>query len=410
MTDGIPTTTRPARDGGGDPARRRRARHLFALVAAGVLALGACNGDDGTDEDAGGAGGATTATQPAAAAAPLVFNGQGNDLVAYATEPPFEDQVVIPHYDEARQPDGLDINAQICFDPDDPRRFVAGEDTLQSTTGEPGWGIFELEGDRIGELSARQVGKLVPTYQPTADNPENYGCGFLADGRIVTTDIGDQVSGANGQLIVWFPPFESRDVGYCKLDVTLPTAQSILVDGDSVYVAAARGGVFRYDATTFPTSPAPEDGCDGEDGTGAPLATGVTREQFLSADDTNGIATPAGLALGPDGQLYVSSVFNGVISEFTRDGTFVRRVLEPPAGETLGERPFTTGTPLGIGVGPDGTLYYADIGIVVSEGGVGPGERTGTVRRIRFADGEPQPPETMADGLAFPDGIGVWVP
>lgn len=393
-----------------------RAVRLVAAALATALVLGACSGDDDGDGDAstpdttGTGGDASTTTEPEAPAAPVVFNGQGNDLVAYASEPPFTEQVVIHHHDATEAPDGLDINAQICFDPENPRRFVAGEDTLQSSTGEPGWGIFELEGGAIGELSARQVGKLVPTYQPTNDNPENYGCGFLADGRIVTTDIGEQVTGANGQLVVWYPPIESRDVEYCKLDITLPTAQSILVDGESVYVAAARGGVFRYDATAFPTSATPEGGCDGTDETGAPFATGISREPFITADDANGIATPAGIALGPGGQLFVSSVFNGVISEFTRDGTFVRRVLQPPAGETLGERPFSTGTPLGIGVGPDGTLYYADIGIVVSDGGVGPGDSTGTVRRIRFVDGEPQAPETMAGGLAFPDGIGVWVP
>jgi len=394
-------------------SRGRTARFVAAALAA-ALALGACSDDDRDDASVpsatGADGGASTTTEPQTPATAIVFSGQGNDLVAYASEPPFTGQVVIPHYDATEAPDGLDINAQICFDPDNPRRFVAGEDTLQSTTGEPGWGIFELEGDTVGELSAREVGKLVPTYQPTDDNPENYGCGFLSDGRIVTTDIGDQVTGSNGQLIVWFPPFESRDVEYCKLDVTLPTAQSILVDGESVYVAAARGGVFRYDATTFPTSATPEGGCDGTDGTGAPLATGIEREPFITADDANGMATPAGLALGPGGQLFVSSVFNGVISEFTRDGRFVRRVLQPPAGETLGERPFSTGTPLGIGVGPDGTLYYADIGIVISDDGVGPGDSTGSVRRIRFVDGEPQAPETMAEGLAFPDGIGVWVP
>jgi len=32
------------------------------------------------------------------------------------------------------------------------------------------------------------------------------------------------------------------------------------------------------------------------------------------------------------------------------------------------------------------------------------------VRRIRFVDGEPQPPEVMADGLAYPDGIGIYQP
>jgi hypothetical protein len=41
---------------------------------------------------------------------------------------------------------------------------------------------------------------------------------------------------------------------------------------------------------------------------------------------------------------------------------------------------------------------------------LGPGSGTGKVRRITFEDGEPQPPETMASDLAFPDGIGVFVP
>jgi hypothetical protein len=69
------------------------------------------------------------------------------------------------------------------------------------------------------------------------------------------------------------------------------------------------------------------------------------------------------------------------------------------------------GTPLGIGVGPEGSIYYADIGIVNDpEEGLGPGDGTGKVRRIAFVDGEPQPPEIMDEGLAFPDGIGVYVP
>ena len=105
----------------------------------------------------------------------------------------------------------------------------------------------------------------------------------------------------------------------------------------------------------------------------------------------------------------MSSVFTGVINEYDAEGAFVRTVLSPPPGEQLGEQTFSTGTPLGLGVGPDGTLYYADIGITVTDEGIGPGPE-GTVRRIRFIDGEPRPPEIMARGLEFPDGIGVWVP
>ena len=71
-------------------------------------------------------------------------------------------------------------------------------------------------------------------------------------------------------------------------------------------------------------------------------------------------------------------------------------------------RLLSTGTPLGIGVGPDGSVYYADIGIVTPDR-VGPGDGTGTVRRIAFdASGTPQAPQLMDEGLAFPDGIGIW--
>ena len=41
---------------------------------------------------------------------------------------------------------------------------------------------------------------------------------------------------------------------------------------------------------------------------------------------------------------------------------------------------------------------------------IGPADGEGTVRRIRFRGGEPRPPETMADGLTFPDGLGVYLP
>lgn len=375
-----------------------------------ALALSACSSsnDDASDP----ATDPTTTTSPVEPAAPIVFNGQGNDLAAYETEPPFKKQIVIHHRD-AEHPDGLDINAQICFDPKNPERFVAGEDTLQDSTGKAGWGIFELSGTEVGKLSAEQVGKLAPTYQGSNDNPENYGCGFLADGRILTTDIGNQAEGpGDGQLIVWFPPFDSRDVKYCKLDVALVTGQSILVDGDAVYVAQSRppaAGIYKYDATTFPTDATPAGGCDGKDSTGAPMATKIAKTKFVVPDDANGVGTPAGIAKAKNGNFYVSSVFTGVISEFDSDGTFVRTILKPAADDALGAEPFDTGTPLGMAVAPDGSIFFADIGIVATADGIGPGRGTGHVRRIVFdAQGKPSAPEIMDRDLAYPDGIGIF--
>ena len=179
----------------------------------------------------------------------IVFNGQGNDLDAYSAVEPFKHQTVITT--RAKDPKGLDLNAQICFFPDG-KRFIAGEDTSQPDPIQ-GWGIFELSGTKVGKLDATEIGKLQPTYQGSTDNAENYGCGILSDGRVVTSDIGNQATGdGDGQLIVWFPPFTkgftttpkgaSGKVPYCKIDVGIGTAGGIAVDDDdNVYVASARG-------------------------------------------------------------------------------------------------------------------------------------------------------------------------
>jgi hypothetical protein len=391
-----------------------RTRSMMLALTSLLLLATACSSSSKSDATAPSTTAANTPTTTAVPAHPtLVFNGQGNDLGAYLAEPPFTKQLVDHHRDD-EHPEGLDLNGQICFDPKMPNRFVAGEDTLQDTTGEPGWGIFDLSGTELGKLSIKQVGKLVPTYQNSSSNPENYGCGFLPDGRILTTDVGNQASGpGDGQLIVWFPPFESRNVKYCKVDVTLTTGQGLLVDGDSVMVAQARGdnaGISKFKIADLPTSNTASGGCDGKDATGAPMATNVKSTMFIPPTKPNTLATPNAIAKGPNGHLFVSSVFNGVIAEFTADGTFIRDVLKPPAGEVLGEKPFSTGTPLGVGVGPDGSVFYADIGIVATSEGIGPGRGTGHVRRIAFdAAGKPQPPEIMDSDLAFPDGIGIWV-
>ena len=166
----------------------------------------------------------------------LVFNGEANRLNAYAPPPgeaeEFPKQTVIPSAADDPK-NGRDINAQICFDPSNPRNFIAGEDTGQesgaSEGGGQGWGYFTLSGNAIGELGWAQLGKLETTYSHMAPetNPENYGCGFLSNGALVTSDVGDQDPGepGTGQLIMWFPPFDaSGQVPFCKIDTAIPTA------------------------------------------------------------------------------------------------------------------------------------------------------------------------------------------
>ena len=408
--------------------RKRLTNVLAALVAAATLA--ACSGDDdgGDSGDDAGAGGPTTPTDEAPAA--IVLSTEGNNLNAYEADPPFRKQTVIRT--AADDPEGLDINGQVCMLPGDSpeaarsaqpgperpgaegaesgkQRFVAGEDTGQPER-TPGWGIFELAGAAVGDLEASEVARLVPTYQ--TDGPENYGCGVLSDGRIVTTDIGNQVTGPpTGQLIVWFPPFDSEEVAYCKIDVALPTPGGIHVRDDVVYLATARPpdhGIVRYEGP-FPTSADASGGCGRRDATGAPLADAARRSVFIPADEH--VGTPNAVVAAPGGGFYVSSAFTGVLAEYDGSGRFVRTLVAPPAGEELGAEPYSTGAPFGMGVDPaTGTLYWADLAIGVTDS-IGPIDGAGTVRRITFGeDGEPRSAETLDEGLDFPDGIGIYVP
>lgn len=402
-------------------------RARLAVLVGLVLVLAACSSSgDGAGDVAETGDPPTTSTTASTRTAPIVLSGQGNDLLVYATDGSGDSQVLFTNKEDDPET-GRDINAQICFFPDDPTQFIAGEDTNQPDPLQ-GWGIFHLDGDTVGDLSATQVGKLTPTYQGSGDNAENYGCGFLSDGRVLTTDVGNQANGdGDGQLIVWFPPFTGGeyvdgaenagfdDVAFCKVDIGIATAGGIYVDGDdNVYLGSARpptAGVRRYSGD-WPTGPDAAGGCGRTDGTGAPLVDegAVTSEVFIPAGP-HGLSTPHSVAPAPDGGFYVSSIITGVINEYGADGAFVRTVLQPPAGEELGPEPFSTGTPLGLGVAPDGTIYYADIGVVADPvNGFGPGENTGSVRSIAFVDGEPQPPETLDEGLAFPDGIGIFQP
>jgi hypothetical protein len=386
-----------------------------------VLVAAACSDDSGdaaddtttTTTEAGP--GETTTTTVADDGLPdeeIVFGAEGNNLWAYSNDDPSETQIVI-HTAADDPEDGLDINAQICFFPDGSGRFIAGEDTNQPHP-PAGWGIFQLSGTGVGDLAAEEIGKLTPTYQPD-ESPENYGCGILSDGRMLTTDVGGQqpTDPGNGQFIVWFGDPEGTDQTYCKVDIALATAQSLLVlPDDSVLVVSARppsGGVWRY--TDLPTSADAAGGCGATDGTGAPMADQVHREQVLAPGEHD-ILSPVGIAFSPAGGYYLSSVITGIINEYDEDWNFVRTILAPPEGDAIGaDTTLSTGTPLGIGVTSDGTIWYADIGIVNDpEDGFGPGDGTGSVRRIRFVDDEPQEPETINEGLAFPDGIGVYTP
>jgi len=344
-----------------------------------------------------------TATDSGARRALIVFNEEGEDLNAYDVADGFRKQVVVSG-GEDEHAGALSLNGQICFDPRGSGLFVTGDDAGQPQVS-PGWVVLQLHGSHVGGLSVTRVGRLVPTYQHA---PDNYGCGFLRDGRVLTTDIGDNAAGpANGQLIVWFPPFDVPTPRYCKLDIAIGTAGGIFVDrDDQIFVASARvsPAIYRY-TPPFPTSDDAAGGCDARDSLDAPMVSAIDKEKFIPADSH--IRTPNAIVGSDHGTFYVTSILNGVIAEYGSDGEFIRRILQPPAGEMLGAHPYSTGTPLGIGIDASGSVYYADLGLINDVGIPHPGSGIGTVRRIRFVNGEPLAPEIVDSSLRFPDGIGV---
>jgi hypothetical protein len=331
-----------------------------------------------------------------------------------------------------------DINGQICVSPDQ-RHFISGEDTVIPPPGgggsshDPriaGWGYHEISGNSLGSIFARQVGKLAPEAGEgpgyTGD-PDNFGCGFLDNNRIVTSAIGDTLPGqpANGQLFLWFGPFDAGfrqeaepsgvkffvgEVPHCQIDDTLATAGGIAVDDNGdVYVATNRpnedftvpSGIWRYRGR-WPTSMAE---CTPEF-----LAANVHKKQIIP--HTKGLLfdlfspTPSAVVISPDDTLYVSSVFTGTVSEYTKAGIWVRDIypfspIAPRSGPT-GKTPF------GLAVTADGALWIADLGIFVAE----PINGQGSLIRVGFTENRDPGlrPKTVRSGLTFPDGLGVYTP
>ncbi|MCH2173608.1 hypothetical protein MK489_22765 [Myxococcota bacterium] len=290
---------------------------------------------------------------------------------------------------------GRDINGMVCARPGTHGGFVAGEDTGQPAR-PAGWGIFRADGTQVGKLVAGAGSRV----------PEPHGCAFDREGRLFTSEVGDPgFSASNGQLILWFPPYEGfGPPRYCKLATDIGTAGGIAIDTQGrVYVASSSGREILRFSPPFPTGPDAEHGCGRTDPYGDPLATHVQREPFTGARWKHGLVTYSGLAFGHKGHLYASSVLTGRIAEFSPDGKLVRMLVEP----TSWLPPHPTGTPQGLAVDSRGDLYYADLDIVWEAWMPGPSSN-GRIWRIRFDEtGQPSRPEVVLEGLAYPDGLGI---
>ena len=108
-----------------------------------------------------------------------------------------------------------------------------------------------------------------------------------------------------------------------------------------------------------------------------------------------GLRGPTGLAVGPDGLVYVSDSFGYRVRVFTPEGEPVRAWGGPPGGR----RPFT---PWGIAVAPDGAVYVSDLHAHRVYKFTAEGELLGSWGGLGTAPGEFTGPTGIAVG---PDGL-----
>jgi len=270
------------------------------------------------------------------------------------------------------------VNGPTCVVPDGSSSILMAEDKNEEKGVHSGWGIFSSD----GKFERKIPEPASPKNEPESLDP--MGCAFDSQQRLFVTDVGEEsFTGASGKLILFFPPDYTT---YCILSDALHTAGSVAVeDSGNVIVAETSGGdVLRF-SQPFPKD---SDGCD------TPADTSI----FVK--DPN-VVTPAGIARAPNGNWYISSVFAPkAINEYDKDGAFVRTIV---SGDAIGN-------PEGIAVDSNGTIYYADLGLVQDKDHPlpHPGKDKGTVRKITFdAAGKPEAPVIMGKGLNFPDGVSV---
>ncbi|MGB2695228.1 MAG: hypothetical protein WBD55_08585 [Dehalococcoidia bacterium] len=324
----------------------------LVVLAGALIALAACGDNNG---------GKTVEK---------LFSPQGNELDVYDLDTDAATVLI----ESAKN----NVNGQACLMPDGSGNFLMAEDTNQPDERQ-GWGIFSPDGVLVEKL-------LEPKTTGEAEQIEPSGCAFDSEGRLFTIDTGTgSFDATDGKLVLYFPPDYKTS---CLLTTELRTPGDVEVDdaGDVLLPEAVPPGrVLRF-AGPFPAS---ADECD---------TVKPAQSTFIEDTDLN---TPRGMVRASNGHWYISSVLlPPAIREYDADGNFVRVIA---AGEDIGN-------PAGIAVASDGTIYYADLGLVEKPPPdfFGPEEGKGTVRKVAFdANGEPLPPVIIADGLDYPDSVSV---
>jgi hypothetical protein len=352
----------------------------------------------------------------AAHAFDVVLNAQGEYLDAYLVNgQPNPPRVVFidpdpPEPDNPAGPParvGRHVNGHLCFFPKGfghNGQFVIADDTYREACrdrragpqarcsitkkGDPqyvgqdldGWGVFRKSG-KWARRVIHIAGDFVEPEPQGAIDPQ--GCAFDAKGNFWGNDVGHGSSSTpDGSLVVFF-----RHGGYkryCFLDKQLSAPGQIVMDPlGNIYVPeTASARVLKF-SPPFPTR---EADCANPEHL---VTTPPTKTTFIV-----GAGFPSGIVRLPTGNFYIGSVvFPPQVNEFDASGLLVRNIV--PAR--------VPANPIGMDVGADGTLYYAELNLDP----VTLGTRCGRMQQVRFVGGDPQLPELLGQHLRFPDGVTV---
>lgn len=350
----------------------------------------------------------------------VVINAQGEYADAYLIDgSPSPRRVVFIDPDPPRPDDptsppprvGRHVNGKLCFFPRGfgPRGgFVMADDAYRESCLDrsppqarcsitdkhsrlylgkdpDGWAVFKAN----GRWAKRHIHTAWDFSAPQPQgNIDPQGCLFDARGNLWGNDVGHGGFGDNdGSLLVFFPGKKKRYDTYCFLDKALAAPGMPVQDAaGNIYVPEPAALKITKFSPPFPTSAAD---C-------ANPAHLVTTPPTKTTFAVGGISTPVDMVRLPgNGHFIIGSVvIPPVINEYDAAGAFVRTIA--PAGVPR--------NPIGIDVGSDGTVYYAELNLDPMTLDT----RCGFMSRVRLDGmGQPLPAEQLSAHLRFPDGVTV---
>jgi hypothetical protein len=367
-------------------------------------------------------------TVGSAGAFEVVLSTQGEYMDGYLVNGKAFPPRVIVNDPDPHPPDGLTVppyiggrhlNGKVCFFPRTVRKhrrqYLVADDEYREACLDPkppqarcavtnpksrfyvgksldGWAVFGPNGRWTRQHIQVQGEPAVDQNNDPQGAKDPQGCAFLPDGRLIATDVGSEIIGMNdGALMVFFPAgphggYES----YCFLDKELADpGMPVLDDAGNIYVPEPQGLKVTKFSPPYPASPAD---CANAD---LMVTTPPGKSTWL-ASGVGGLAVPVSITRVPKSDhFYVAGALGPpIINEYDANGAFVRNIV--PANVPK--------NPLGMDVGRDGTLYYAELNLDPATFN----PRCGSVSMVQFdASGTPQAPVTLGMHLQFPDGITV---